>query len=136
MQTFLPVPNFTQTAELLDYRRLGKQRVEAKQILNALSRGSGGWINHPATCMWRGYQDALGLYMNVMIAEWIERGYKNTMEPVPLPDYIELPPWLGDERVHSSHRAALLAKDSEWYGKYGWVEYPEINYYWPVEVRR
>ncbi|CAM5346647.1 Cytoplasmic protein OS=Streptomyces chartreusis OX=1969 GN=CP983_00565 PE=4 SV=1 [Streptomyces chartreusis] len=31
MQTFLPHPDFRQTALLLDRRRLGKQRVEALQ---------------------------------------------------------------------------------------------------------
>ena len=36
MQTFLPHKIFHISAEMLDYRRLGKQRVEAKQILNAL----------------------------------------------------------------------------------------------------
>ena len=33
MQTFLPSPNFTESARILDNKRLGKQRVEAKQIL-------------------------------------------------------------------------------------------------------
>ena len=37
MQTFLPTKNIRTTAKQLDYRRLGKQRVECKQILNALS---------------------------------------------------------------------------------------------------
>ena len=42
MQTFLPYPDFTQSAKTLDYRRLGKQRVEAWQILNALRGVSKG----------------------------------------------------------------------------------------------
>jgi hypothetical protein len=49
MQTFLPVANFKESAKILDYRRLGKQRVEARQILNALQGKSKGWANHPAT---------------------------------------------------------------------------------------
>ena len=57
MQTFLPYPDFKKTAKCLDYRRLGKQRVECKQILNALQKRKGGitkggWVNHPATKMW------------------------------------------------------------------------------------
>ena len=36
MQTFLPYPNFADSLDCLDYRRLGKQRVEAFQIINAL----------------------------------------------------------------------------------------------------
>jgi hypothetical protein len=36
LQTFLPYADFVKTAKCLDYRRLGKQRVEAFQILNIL----------------------------------------------------------------------------------------------------
>jgi hypothetical protein len=38
VQTFLPYPDFERTAEVLDDRRLGKQRVEVLQILNAIHR--------------------------------------------------------------------------------------------------
>ena len=37
MQTFLPYKSFTKSAQVLDYKRLGKQRVEAMQIFNALT---------------------------------------------------------------------------------------------------
>ncbi|MFN7881952.1 MAG: pyrimidine dimer DNA glycosylase/endonuclease V, partial [bacterium] len=33
MQTFLPSPSFAESARILDNKRLGKQRVECKQIL-------------------------------------------------------------------------------------------------------
>ena len=36
MQTFLPYPDFVKSALVLDYRRLGKQRVEARQILDII----------------------------------------------------------------------------------------------------
>jgi hypothetical protein len=83
MQTFLPVPDFKQSAKLLDYRRLGKQRVEAYQILNVLQSKPGtkmGWANHPAVKMWQNHSEALTLYMNECIMEWQARGYKNTMQ--------------------------------------------------------
>ena len=38
MQTFLHEPDFARNARALDSRRLGKQRVEALQILRALTR--------------------------------------------------------------------------------------------------
>ncbi len=74
MQTFLPYPCFIESAKCLDFRRLGKQRVESKQLLNALEIrksgiAKGGWVNHPATVMWEGYEDALKHYMNIMIIE-------------------------------------------------------------------
>ena len=33
MQTFLPYPDFKKSLQTLDYRRLGKQRIEAYQII-------------------------------------------------------------------------------------------------------
>ena len=73
MQTFLPYANFEKSARSLDYRRLGKQRVECKQIINALSPDydKRGWVNHPATQMWKGHVDVLKVYANTMITEWI-----------------------------------------------------------------
>ena len=66
MQTFLPYESFKQSARVLDWRRLGKQRVEGMQIINAIegkprqdSKPYKGWLNHPATVMWRPYLNAL-----------------------------------------------------------------------------
>lgn len=142
MQTFLPFPNFTASALVLDSKRLGKQRVEAMQILKALD-GSSGWSNHPATKMWIGYRLALMLYHDVCIREWVRRGYHNTMttlvfrnaedEVPPHVRNVPMPPWLGREDVHASHRANLLRKDPEHYGNLGWTETPIEGYVWPNE---
>ena len=138
MQTFLPYKNFTSTAECLDYKRLGKQRVEALQIHNIVSgkRTTGGWMNHPAVMMWKGYPDALAIYHNVMIQEWVRRGYKNNMPYIhhKLLGTVELPDWLGDIRLHSSHKANLLRKDYDFYSQYQWNEDPTMEYFWPGET--
>ena len=142
MQTFLPYPNFTKTAKCLDYRRLGKQRVEAYQIFRVLmgwnkknKHGKVAWANHPAVLMWEGYVPALGIYMNEMIGEWILRGYKNNMTMVFMhPNQVkEYPPWLGDEDFHNSHKSNLLRKDSEYYGKFNWGITDDLPYVWPVK---
>ena len=75
MQTFLPYADFKASAKCLDYRRLGKQRVEAMQIHKIVSgeRTTGGWINHPAVVMWRGFSSLLAYYHNEMVAEWVSR---------------------------------------------------------------
>jgi len=49
VNTFLPHADFVKSAESLDNKRLGKQRVEAWQILQALRGNTKGWVNHPAT---------------------------------------------------------------------------------------
>ena len=63
VNTFLPYSSFKKSVKSLDNKRLGKQRVEAKQILTALSNG-GSWSNHPAALMWKGYEECLKLYIN------------------------------------------------------------------------
>lgn len=65
MQTFVPFPDLRRTAEVLDDRRLGKQRVEALQIIRALTRATYGWKRHPAVRMWEGHVEALALYAAV-----------------------------------------------------------------------
>ena len=134
MQTFLPYPDFEKTAKTLDWRRLGKQRVEAFQILNVLlgRTNKAGWRNHPAVLMWKGYEGALKHYMNIMIQEWISRGYRNTMrlEHVEFRDM--MPPWLGLDEFHASHRSNLLRKDPKFYGTFGWLESSDLPYFWPV----
>lgn len=135
MQTFLPYPDFHQSLACLDNRRLGKQRLEASQILGTLQHPDRrGWQHHPAVLMWRGYEDVLRLYMNVAIQEWVRRGFRNTMELAAVPESPQLPPWLGDPAFHASHRANLLRKDPVFYGQYGWTESPDLSYVWPVTL--
>ncbi len=56
MQTFLPYSSFEKTAKVLDWRRLGKQRVEGMQIINAIGNPDAkGWRNHPISIMWTAY---------------------------------------------------------------------------------
>ncbi|MDP1820747.1 MAG: MSMEG_6728 family protein [Acidimicrobiales bacterium] len=150
MQTFLPYPDFTKSAAVLDPRRLGKQRVEAMQILRALTRPVYGWKHHPAVLMWRGHEEALGAYAVEVCREWCHRGHADTCEvkilddlaaaAVPVPPRSQgelatagaLPPWLGDDDVHRSHRSALLRKDPEWYGA-AFGDVPDhLPYVWPV----
>lgn len=136
MQTFLPYPNFVASAMVLDPKRLGKQRLEGRQIQSALQNG-GGWARHPAVRMWEGCVVALMAYTDACIREWTRRGYQNTMPTMldPSAPYflreVVMPSWLGDPAFHASHRAALLHKDPEWYGQFGWSEEPALAYVWP-----
>lgn len=144
MQTFLPYPDFKKTAQCLDYKRLGKQRVESFQILllidrikrNDIYKENGkkiGWINHPAVLQWIGYERALKEYLNICIFEWINRGYNNTIEIYNLKGKIKYPKWLGNEEFHASHRSNLLRKDHEFYSRYNWKEQSNLPYVWCVK---
>lgn len=131
MQTFLPYADIEKSVACLDYRRLGKQRVEAFQILKALKFPHYGWNNHPATKMWIGHEDALAFYMNACIKEWVKRGYKNSMALVDISPDVKMPSWFGNETFHASHRSNLLRKDPVYYGKFGWTEPNNLPYVWP-----
>lgn len=137
MQTFLPYPSFVESAKVLDMKRLGKQRVECKQILLALKGISKGWANHPATKMWRGYESSLAEYGMCICEEWLSRGYKDSLLPV-FEQWLARghhpfkPPWFGDEEFHRSHRSNLLRKMPEHYGQFWPDERNDLPYVWPV----
>ena len=119
MQTFLPYSDFHRSAKVLDRQRLGKQRVEVLQIYKALSSG-GGWSNHPATLMWKGYDYALLEYGLVICQEWRRRGYNDSLLPRFERELESLyptgyPEWLGIELLHDSHKAHLYHKDPAYY---------------------
>jgi len=104
MQTFLPYPDFKESASCLDNKRLGKQRVECLQILQTLQIGpyqqwdfdtnkwipaiekefnnrkftharKTPWYNHPAVQMWKGYECTLTEYTLKICNEWKARGF-------------------------------------------------------------
>lgn len=142
MQTFLPYESFERSASVLDRQRLGKQRVEGLQIIRALSGLTKGWVNHPATKMWRGHEWVLSRYTITMCNEWLRRGYKDTCI-----DKILLladehgsawgdskPEWLGMRELHVSHRSNLLRKDPVHYGPLFPSIPDNLEYVWPEGV--
>jgi hypothetical protein len=134
MQTFLPYNDFTHSVQVLDYRRLGKQRVETFQVLNVLLERTDtrGWRNHPVTRMWRGYEESLKLYQNITILEWIGRGYKNNMKMEDVnANELVFPEWFGNTDFHRSHRSNLLRKNFNYYSEF-FDEPTDLEYVWPV----
>jgi hypothetical protein len=122
------------TAKLLDYRRLGKQRVEAWQIYRVVTGVKDGWRNHPACQMWMGYADALAVYFNAMVDEWVARGYKNTMKKLDVSDTVVFPAWFGWEPLVASHMASLNRKAPEYYHFDVSDEFASTGYLWPSKV--
>jgi hypothetical protein len=153
MQTFLPYPDFAASAHVLDRRRLGKQRVEALQVLRALVIPGYGWRHHPAAKMWTGYEEALTRYGLDVCAAWCELGGADTCAVKLADEYAgniagaavrtqpeltaagEVPPWLGDDAMHRSHRSALVRKDPAHYGARFPDVPPDLPYVWPASDR-
>ncbi|NDD53743.1 cytoplasmic protein [bacterium] len=150
MQTFLPLPSFKGSAKCLDNKRLGKQRVECKQILLCLdvpigehSPGKRGWQHHPAVLMWAGHEVALLVYAIVVCREWTSRGFQDRLQNEFVTAYTRLrptidvnryPTWFGSRELHASHRSSLLRKDLRHYSQFGWDDPIYLPYFWPVQV--
>ncbi|MFI9026959.1 MSMEG_6728 family protein [Streptomyces sp. NPDC053560] len=155
MQTFLPYPDFAASAAVLDARRLGKQRVEALQVLRGLTVPGYGWRHHPAVRMWTGYEEALVRYGLEICQAWTATGRQDTCAGTLTQDYTatfpeaptaprtykqlassaNLPNWLGDPAFHRSHQSALLTKDPVHYTPH----FPDVPrglpYVWPTSDR-
>lgn len=147
MQTFLPFPDFRTSLECLDTKRLGKQRVEAMQLIRALENpGSSRWENHPACKMWQGHIDMLKLYHDIAIDTWVARGFRNTMQKlckkaISEAEFVlglqsfsisEVPSWLGHPGFHRSHQSNLIRKKPEHYSPLFPAIPNDLPYIWPL----
>lgn len=118
VNTFILTNSPKKCVVLLDYRRLGKQRIEAKQIIDVIEKGNGGWSNHPVTKMWKDNIIGLKYYFNCCVDEWISRGYKNTMEKyeIEFTEESDILPWFYyNKQTQESFKASLLRKDTKYY---------------------
>lgn len=136
VNTFLPYADFVEVAQSLDDRRLGKQRVEALQILKANLGLTVGWRNHPAAVMWRGHEGMLAAYALAICAEWTKRGYADNTKGqiIELMKQYKLKPikkpwWLGAQEFHESHQSNLKRKLPE---HYDFDVADDIPYKWPM----
>jgi hypothetical protein len=153
VQTFLPYADFSETARVLDMRRLGKQRVETIQVVRALTVAGYGWRHHPAAKMWAGYEEALVRYGLDICAVWCSLGNADTCAVTLVADLArgtglaapraqadlaatgEVPPWLGDRAFHRSHQSALLRKDLAHYQPIFSDVPDDLPYVWPASDR-
>lgn len=137
MQTFIPYANFEKCAKVLDrgkHSRLNKQITEAEQIYNCIVKGT-GWIHHPIVGMWRGYENALLYYRNVMLKEWYSIGGNYKKGYIYPEGEIQMPWWLGIEEIHRSHRSMLIQKNPKWYKPLFSNTPDDLPYIWWSEKR-
>lgn len=148
MQTFLPLPCIRKSVACLDSVRLNKQRVECKQICNALAGEYPGWSNHPAVKMYAtpGGMSMLAEYVTECCNECDARG---------IADHVDIRSWFDDFFMHQpdatdgfypwwwastdlrlSHRNNLYWKNSHLYKQFKpskrLTEKPP--YVWPIHA--
>lgn len=141
VNTFMPYADFRRVARALDKKRLGKQRVEAMQIINILdgSTKKKGFSYHPVVAMWREHLDALRYYYNCMVKEWVRRGFKNTMKFYEVPKKIKVPWFAKSRALQMTHRASLLRKEPAYYSSiFTGVpkKYMRYSYIWPSKLTK
>jgi len=101
--------------------------------------------------MWRGYEEALGRYGLVNVGVWKQLGFADTCADTMRADLAAvgiceirtvpqltaagaLPPWLGTEAFHRSHRSALVRKDPGHYRALFPDVPDDLEYVWPVRA--
>lgn len=153
MQTFLPfVYNFDLSAKSLDNKRLNKQLLEGRQIYAALLGQTKGWVNHPATKMWKNHENMLFKYLYAIKRECERRGIQTeknwtAIEEMHESNYnrgdgLTIPGWMTDEQIANkieiTHRGNLYKKDPDYYVEF-YLESRKYlkhvccdtcNYYW------
>jgi len=147
MQTFLPYKDYRKSADSLDMKRLGKQRVECIQLLNSIKatkedKPYRGWKNHPAREMWylpgkHDHTNALVRYGVEVCKAWRSRGYKDTCLEKIQAHYDHSaedkdPNWLGNEKFHMTHRSMLIQKKPEYYREKFEGTPEDLEYVWPT----
>ena len=124
MQVFI-VGSPLETARALDAKRLRKQIIECRQILDALN-GNSAWSNHPAVLQYRGYEMWLRHYMrclecyvrsNMMLSAFIS----NESDKI-------RPEWHTQEYFDQMKRR-LYTKDKEHYKQWAYLGESQENWY-------
>lgn len=124
MQTFLPYPDYEESARALDYRRLGAQINEVQIIAGALLEIDEGFRNHAITKAWEGCTMQLVTFGLACEDEWERRGYKVRANRIKLEwmltcaaedENMGRPDWFGNPEVHAEYQGLLVWKDPTFY---------------------
>lgn len=133
MQVFLPYADYADSVHCLDKKRCWKQLVEVDQIIEILeTRNESPYFKHAAVRAWKGFTPSLRRYRNICLNVCLSVHKINTKK-TPIEMGSGVPPWVGYEPLHASHRGRLLAKDASFYGQYGWTEQSMDSYIYPVD---
>jgi hypothetical protein len=132
MQAFFPYPSISESAKVLDNRRLVSQTWEARMMLNAISGTSSAWANHCVTRFWRRSPSTLLSLWAACSTEAATRGLKGFAvydNHSDIPDV--LPSWTLDELPDfcTRYKQHLFAKKPDHYHPF-FGDTPAISGYW------
>ena len=115
MQVFTPYPKPILTAMRLDGRRLNKQLIECRQILDAIDGKGKGWFNHPVVKMYKPYKEWLYYYMNCL--DCYRKGLKDCAEDWNRWENEKTLPFLTEDFCNQ-HKRRLFTKNPEHYREF------------------
>lgn len=124
MQIFI-IGSPYETAKALDKRRLNKQIIECRQILDAIN-GSKAWNNHPIVKSYTDHTEWLDLYM--MCLDAYINGRKAYAEIFSeLADKIR--PEFHTQEYFNQMKRRLFTKDKEYYSQWEQLGTSDVNWY-------
>lgn len=128
MQVFI-IGKALDTFEVLDKRRLNKQKIECKQIMNAIDGISSAWKNHPIVKSYIPYRKWLGVYY------WLIEEYTSSNSDLLM--MLHYNKWLWENRpiFHTEEyfnqmKRRLYTKDNKLYSLYSELGESDINWYY------
>ena len=125
MQVFI-VGSPLETAKVLDRRRLNKQIIETRQILDALN-GKKAWSNHSCTLQYRGYELWLRNYMKCL--DSYQKGDSFSAEMFDgACEYIK--PSFHTQEYFDQMKRRLYTKDPIYYAQWMNLGMSECNWYY------
>jgi hypothetical protein len=125
MQVFV-VGSPLETAMALDPKRLRKQIIECRQILDALN-GAKAWSNHPCVLQYRGREEWLRAYKECL--EWYVRGDEGkALWASTLADYWR--PMFHTQEYFDNMKARLYTKNTQHYAQFAEYGTSDYNLYY------
>lgn len=129
MQVFITGTPF-ETARDLDPRRLNKQIIETRQIIDAIISGIGKWLNHPVVKMYKNNLDFLLMYLTCL------KSYRNgdLNKALQFSDGAMLvKPNFIDEYLITQMKRRLYTKDKVYYNQWSYLGESNTNFYYVDE---
>ena len=126
MQIFI-VGTPYETAEALDVRRINKQIIENKQIMDAILGTGKGWFNHPVVKSYKNHFHWL-YYYNLCLF-WYQRGCKDMAKKMS-EQAMAFKPNFHTQEYFNQMKRRLYTKNNQYYSQ--WAELGEsyCNWYW------
>lgn len=145
MQVFI-VGSVLETAQALDKKRLNKQIVECRQILNAIEGKTKAWANHPAAIQYQEHEDWLFRYL-MCLENYYWAVYKKDVPELTKPDLMEhaikwselaseLRPAFHIEEFFTQMKRRLYTKDNNHYNRWRFLGESQENWYWSTKENR